>query len=184
MINNDTNFTILDLPLLSEEPRHQYTTHAYFTFFNNMLSRSKRMGIPCDFKRGRNDFDRWVAIMGPIPANMKTPTVGRYNHLMGYIFDVEINRWNFRWQERSENCRESGRRLAKSGKLTLAQKASIKSPKHPTDIYYTCSECGVTRRGAIWKHHCANKSCSRGFLPIHNVMQLDGTSKVPSWRQN
>jgi hypothetical protein len=150
-------YLILDgLPLFSEEPSQEYASHPYYLHFMNMISRSKRRTIACAFTHGRNEFSRWLAIMGRIPEDMKTPSVGRYDHSKGYVFDADNNRWNFRWQDRSENCRESSR-----------------SPNHISNTYFTCPRCGITGRGAMWKHHCDDIACGCDISPIQDVIELD-----------
>jgi hypothetical protein len=162
-------FPIFDLELPPEEP---YATHRSYRFFFNMIHRAKQIGVECQFTLGRKDFGRWCDIVGPIPDDMERPSIGRYDHSKGYVFDVESNRWNFRWQERSENCRESGRRAVESGRLKVAQRASVRSPNHISHAYNTCSGCGVTRRGPQWKHHCNNVSCGWGVFPVEDVILL------------
>jgi hypothetical protein len=71
-----------------------------------MIRRGKKVG--CDFTLGSSEFNKWLEIIGVIPEGMKKPSVGRYDHTKGYVFDTENNRWNFRWQEYSENASGGG----------------------------------------------------------------------------
>src|SRR5215471_10040489 len=124
MVEEEEPHPILDIGLLLEEPIPQYSSHACYRFFSNMICRSRRRRIECDFTLGRPEFAKWIDIMGPIPKGIKKPSIGRHDHEKGYVFDTNNNRWNFRWQEHSENCREGGRKTAQSGKLKIAQRAS------------------------------------------------------------
>jgi hypothetical protein len=163
---------IFDLELPPEEPlsNRQYTTHKYFKFFGSMVNRARKGLIDCDFSWGLNEFNRWLEVMGPIPENMKKPTVGRHDHSKGYIYDKENSRWNFRWQERSENSREAGltsgwgaatfeqrskagRRAAELGKTGfqtgVAQRASVKSPNHISNRPDCAFRTGVAQKASI-----------------------------------
>ena len=103
---------------------------------------------------------------------MRKPSIGRYDHSKGYVFDEKNHRWNFRWQEHSENCQGGGRKTAQSGKLKLAQRASVKSPNHISNTQNTCSGCNMTKRGPLWKRHCDNLSCGWGAFPVEDVIEL------------
>jgi hypothetical protein len=89
---------IFDLELPTEEPvsNKQYTTHRYFRYFASMVNRARKGTMGCDFSWGLSEFNRWLEVIGPIPEGMKKPTVGRYDHSKGYVFDAENHRWNFR----------------------------------------------------------------------------------------
>lgn len=63
-----------------------------------------------DFKRTPEDFERFKAIMGPVPKGMIRPTCGRLDHSMGYVYDTRRCRWNFEWQSMSDNNRDSANR--------------------------------------------------------------------------
>jgi hypothetical protein len=146
----------LELPPSEPLSKQQYTTHKYFRYFMSMVDRARRYAIDCKFTWGLNELNGWLEV----------PTVGRYDHSKGYVFDTENNRWNFRWQERSENSREAGltsgwgaatfeqrskagRKAAELGKTGfqtgvartgVAQKASVASPKNRQVII--CPNCG------------------------------------------
>jgi len=165
-------YQILDLELPPEEPvsTHKYTTHEYFRYFFSMVSRVKKTNIDCDFTWGLNEFNRWLEVMGPIPDGMKKPTVGRYDHSKGCVFDTENQRWNFRWQERSENSREAGltsgwgaatfeqrskagRRAAELGKTGfqtgVAQRASVQSPNHISNRPDCAFRTGAAQKASV-----------------------------------
>jgi hypothetical protein len=163
---------IFDLELLPDEPvsNQQYTTHRYFTYFASMVNRARKGTLNGDFAWGLNQFNRWLEVIGTIPEGMKKPTVGRYDHSKGYVFDTDNNRWNFRWQERSENSRETGltsgwgaatfeqrskagRRAAELGKsgfqTGVAQRASVKSPNHISNRPDCAFRTGVAQKASI-----------------------------------
>jgi hypothetical protein len=83
--------------------------------FRSMIRRAKDYGLNCEFKLGKEGYDKFANIIGPIPSEMLKPTVGRYDHSLGYVFDNEARRWNFRWQEFNENAKESAPRAGKAG---------------------------------------------------------------------
>jgi hypothetical protein len=132
----------------------------YYKYFSNMIQRAKANRIECAFSFGQADLDRFIDIIGPIPMNMVSPTVGRYDHLKGYIFDGEKDRWNFRWQEMIENSAESylsGLKIeletrTESQRKDYASKgglASGKSPNRITSTTKTCPHCGVTSTNGL-----------------------------------
>jgi hypothetical protein len=164
-MEDEEEFPVFDIETLLEELPQQYFTHPCYRFFIYMIQRSKRYGMKCDFTRGRAGFYRWLDIVGHIPEGMAKPSIGRYDHSKGYVFDATNNRWNFRWQERSENCRESGLRGAESGQLKKAQMASLNQIN-------TCAACGRTKRGPQWRHHCDHQRCGWGAFPIDDVIEL------------
>jgi hypothetical protein len=96
-----------------------YSRHPYYHHFMLMIQRCKKYGIECSFKYGLPEFDKWLEVIGSIPEGMEKPTVGRYDHTKGYVFDTENRRWNFRWQEHSENSSECATRVAESGGLNF-----------------------------------------------------------------
>jgi hypothetical protein len=87
-----------------------YSGHPYYGYFANMIKRGNRLGR--DFSLGEEDFNKWLGIIGLIPEDMSRPSVGRVDHSKGYVFDQEKGRWNFRWQELSDNHSEGGTRGA------------------------------------------------------------------------
>ena len=164
-----------------------YRDHPLYSYFMGVVQRGRGVGSNFDFNQ--SDFDRFVEIMGPIPEDMEWPTVGRYNHDLGYVWDESESRWNFRWQEKSDNSKESslrnklgtdpehnsyagqlgGGRTAELGKTTFQRasseqqsefaRRSIESPNHINKQSFTCRGCGETKRGAQWKSHCDNLKC-------------------------
>jgi hypothetical protein len=62
------------------------------------------------WSRTREGFLAFLAYIGPIPKNMKKPSIGRKNHNKGY------RPGNCAWQEHSENSGEPWRRYG-SAKL-------------------------------------------------------------------
>ena len=72
--------------------------------FRNMQWRVKIESLVCDFPYNPEGFIAFIDYIGPIPTTMIKPSVGRYNHKLGYIVD------NFRWQELSENLYEAAQR--------------------------------------------------------------------------
>jgi hypothetical protein len=95
-----------------EVVNHEYSTHPHYIYFNHMIIRAEELGLAYDFTRCLESFNKWLEVMGQIPLGMKVPTVGRYDHKKGYIFDKDNNRWNFRWESKSDNSRESAFRMA------------------------------------------------------------------------
>jgi hypothetical protein len=86
-----------------------YTSHELYPCYVTMINRAKRDNTECDFLDFRQEsFEKFCGVIGPKPVGMKNPSIGRYDHSKGYVFDHDKNRWNFRWQELSENCRENG----------------------------------------------------------------------------
>jgi len=78
-------------------------THPYhaMAFWNR---HSKGMEMDSDFTWDIEGFRRFVEYIGEIPEGMKSPSLGRRDHSIGYI------KGNFFWQEVSDNSRESATR--------------------------------------------------------------------------
>jgi hypothetical protein len=76
--------------------------------FVNMFNRAQRDFIVCDYSYTFEDYERFVADIGPIPTGMIKPSIGRINHNLSYIVG------NFKWQEMSDNIAESNSRRSSS----------------------------------------------------------------------
>jgi hypothetical protein len=151
-----------------------------------MVYRGRDVGS--DFEFGQEDFNKWLEAIGLIPEGIEKPTVGRFDHTKGYVWDIENNKWNFRWQEHSENSSGGGfetTRLGKSGMQTgaawkasiaspnnsrntrrsgwhtgAAAKASVESTYHISKQIYQCQgPCGRSFRGPKGKYHVTNQLC-------------------------
>jgi hypothetical protein len=137
----------------------QYYLHPLRQYFKDMVRRGKHLG--CEFTWGLKDFNRWLDVVGPIPEGIEVPTIGRYDHELGYVFDTENNRWNFRWQEMAENSREGalrsglGRNLEHNRRISvLAGLAVAKSPNRVGLRIFTCPYCDRVGKGpAMLRHH-------------------------------
>jgi hypothetical protein len=109
----------------------EYASHEYYKYFINMIIRAEKYGIACSFTRCLESFNKWLEVIAMIPVGMKTPTVGRFDHNKGYVFDTENNRWNFRWQSKSDNSKEvaprAGRRAFELGRGIHAVTSKQKS---------------------------------------------------------
>jgi hypothetical protein len=133
----------------------EYSKHPYYKYFKHMIERGRKFGS--DFTFGKEEFYRWLPIIGPIPEGMIRPTVGRYDHSKGYIFDQENNRWNFRWEELSENNRDGGKRGFKKqfelGKNPFqdgtASISSVASPNHVSKTGKSGMHTGAAWRASI-----------------------------------
>ena len=108
-------------PKGSKNKVQKYTSNPYYIYFRDVVHRGKSVG--CDFEYKEEDFNRWLEIMGPIPENMQKATVGRYDHSKGYIYDYSKERWNFRWQEHSENSSEGG--ISRMANLSPEEKSDL-----------------------------------------------------------
>ena len=100
-----------------------------------------------DFTLSNHDFGRFVLAMGPVPEDMVKPTVGRIDHTKGYVWDKENNRWNFRWQEASEN--QAGATIIQ---LANGTHSSIRNKREKVErVIAVCPCCGhkVRRKDAI-----------------------------------
>jgi hypothetical protein len=84
-----------------------------------MIQRGKDVG--CDFELEEENFYLWTEVIGPVPPAMECPSVGRYDHSKGYVFDHENNRWNFRWEEWRDNNLEGAAR---------GREAALAGPNH------------------------------------------------------
>jgi hypothetical protein len=84
--------------------KRDYPQH--FSSFWNMHTRSRRKGLEVayDFRRNFQGLANLVECVGPVPSEMKSPTVGRRDHGRGYVPD------NIAWQDRAENSREAALR--------------------------------------------------------------------------
>jgi hypothetical protein len=92
--------------------REENPTH--YNHFWHMVDRSKYNNTECEFTKDFDGLIKFIKAIGPVPS-MKRPTVGRYNHSKGYIFDHQMNRWNFRWEEHSDNVSEMLQRQLSNG---------------------------------------------------------------------
>lgn len=73
--------------------------------FKGLHNRLRSSKLLTDFPRTLDGFIDFICYMGPVPLNMKKPTVGRKNHNIGYVKD------NFEWQESLDNSTEIGKRI-------------------------------------------------------------------------
>ncbi len=115
----------------------------YWYWFKRMQDRHTAHGIACAFGNNKSGYDRFIKIIGPIPRGMKSPTVGRYDHDLGYVYDWHYRRWNFRWQEKSENSSECA---ARNGLSRLGGIACKDSPKFNAIRRTRCPHCGKVGR--------------------------------------
>lgn len=100
-----------------------------------------------DFTLSDHDFGHFVLIMGPVPEGMVKPTVGRIDHALGYVWDHVNGRWNFRWQEASEN--QAG---ATEIQIANGTHSSIRNRERKYErVIAVCPCCGhqVRRKDAI-----------------------------------
>lgn len=67
-----------------------------------------RGNVDPDLPRTADGYRKFIEVIGPIPEGMKRPSVGRYDHSLGYAIG------NFRWQECTENVLEGARIRKKS----------------------------------------------------------------------
>lgn len=72
--------------------------------FKWMHDRCIRTGKRVDFPRTSSGFQAFVRELGPIPENMKRPSVGRKNHSKGYVYDnIVWERYEFNvWKNRKD----------------------------------------------------------------------------------
>jgi hypothetical protein len=77
----------------------------HWNALQNMYRDKRLFGreISLEFSRDDKGFKRFVEVIGPVPRNMERPSVSRFDHSKGYVFDSESSRWNFRWQPTREN---------------------------------------------------------------------------------
>ena len=108
-------------------------------WFKKMQERSKYFGIACTFSNDEDGYGQFCEAIGPIPEEMKRPTVSRFDHDKGYTFDNVLGRWNFRWQEQADNSRESAMRTNFGWQ---GNAASATSPAHNSRQVVECPHCG------------------------------------------
>jgi hypothetical protein len=111
-ITKSGNIRILHGPILLGDrlrwKRFEDKYPHHFKRFNSMISRARSTNIQCYFDPGTDIiFMDFVKAIGPVPKNMIRPTVGRYDHSQGYDYDFDNKRWNFRWQEFKDNCKDT-----------------------------------------------------------------------------
>jgi hypothetical protein len=82
----------------------------HYDRFDSMIQRARTLGYECEFEYTDESFSTFIQVIGPVPTDMDKPTVGRYDHAKGYVFDKELDRWNFRWQSKFDNTGEMARR--------------------------------------------------------------------------
>jgi hypothetical protein len=82
----------------------------HYDRFDSMIQRARTLGYECEFEYTDESFSTFIQVIGPVPVDMDAPTVSRYDHAKGYVFDRELDRWNFRWQSKSDNSKEMARR--------------------------------------------------------------------------
>ena len=112
-------------------------------WFRRMQWRAGALGVACAFSYDEDGYERFVAAIGPIPKDMRSPTVGRFDHDQGYVFDSAKGRWNFRWQERADNSRESAIR---NDFAAVGCVKAITSPNRPSLRIVLCPHCGKEGR--------------------------------------
>lgn len=98
-------------------------TSRHRSAFKKLHSRAKRLDLTVDpmFASSTAGYGNFIAYVGPVPSNMRRPTVGRYDHSRGYVAG------NFRWQEHSENAAEAATRNKKGVPLSPAHVANLKA---------------------------------------------------------
>jgi hypothetical protein len=113
--------------LIRNHPRH-------YSHFHDMIKRAKRKNLDCDFERTHESLARFIAHIGPIPEGMVWPSVGRYDHSIGYVVG------NFRWKEYGENASDGAKDTVRD---TLARGAhASQTGKTPAYVDITCPHCG------------------------------------------
>jgi hypothetical protein len=156
MVSMESYQVLDELPL--EITNDGYKTHPYYEYFRSMLKRAKKLGIPCDFTGCLELFNKWLEVIGSIPVGMKIPTVGRYDHKKGYVYDIEMNRWNFRWQPKSDNSREAALRTTPFKTMTPENLASagrksamvqLEAGTHINQLGKAGCQTGVAQKAAI-----------------------------------
>jgi hypothetical protein len=137
----------------SGELYDDYKSDPLYRKFLRKIDNAKQGGIPIDFKITKEDFIRFKNIIGPIPEYMKSPTIGRYDHNKGYVWDRENNRWNFRWEPKSDNSRELMLRIKPHGYQTPEEKsktsremqlARLKAGTHISQTGKSASYLGIS----------------------------------------
>lgn len=129
-------------------------------WFKKMQERAT-LGIACAFPYDECGYARFVKAIGPIPRRMQSPTVGRYDHNKGYIFDRSRHRWNFRWQEKSANASECASRI----ELTqIGNIASAASANHNSRQMVECPHCGgIGRLPPMKRWHFGSCKAAKSF---------------------
>lgn len=135
-------------------------------------------GHDCKFSFCKEDFDRWMGIIGLIPEGMRCPSVGRYDHTKGYIFDVEMNRWNFRWEEYDENTAEAAQRRGSASVVAQVEKGThnsqtlvgvksqLRNGTHPSLTKRKCPYCGEDFQTASINRHIRAKHLEELTCPM------------------
>jgi hypothetical protein len=164
----------------------------HYQRFISMVARVKQTGVGCDFKKTYEDFKLFIEVMGPIPSDMDTPSVGRIDHSKGYVFDTENNRWNFAWQSMSDNAAESIRRnLADVEKQQSRRRAFSEAAKRKfetTDAAQQHSESikqiWATEEGRT-KYLNATRSCDSLAKRSAKMKELwSDETKKEDWRKS
>ena len=88
----------------------------YLYFLRAMILRAKASHINCAFTL--KDVEVFAAAIELPPSSMHQPCVGRFDHSKGYEWDEALGRWNFRWQEFSENSSENAKSQLANGTHT------------------------------------------------------------------
>jgi hypothetical protein len=112
-------------------------------WFTRMQQRALRLTVPCSFAFDESGYEKFAKAIGPIPEGMRSPTVGRYDHEQGYVYDRAKKRWNFRWQDRTENSSESATR---SRFAWIGNRRSAISPRRNSLQIVTCPHCQLSGR--------------------------------------
>jgi hypothetical protein len=76
--------------------------------FRNMHNRIDEQCLETSFKRDLEGFAKFVEYLGPVPTEMKVPSLGRIDHSKGYVIG------NFTWQELRDNIEEMANRTKSS----------------------------------------------------------------------
>jgi hypothetical protein len=150
--------------LISVYPLHYY-------HFYNMIGRARRKKLECDFFYAFDSFSEFIEAVGPLPVCMIKPSIGRFDHSIGYVFDPSNKRWNFRWEEFSGNATENIKRN-KAWQYSTPTPERNKGGKRggftQSQIVRICPYCGKTGKGnAMFQYHF-NK-CSKKEKESRNV---------------
>jgi hypothetical protein len=112
-------------------------------WFTRMQQRAPHLLLPCAFAFDEKGYQEFARAIGPIPEGMRSPTVGRYDHEQGYVYDRDKKRWNFRWQEKAENSSESA---VRSNFGQFGNRRSASSPRRNSLQIVVCPHCKLSGR--------------------------------------
>jgi len=134
-----------------------------------MHHRSKTTIVDPIYARTVQGFKNFIIDTWPIPTNMRRPTIGRYDHSIGYVPG------NFRWQELSENTKESSKRnnshelnikKTKSGKMGDYLSYYLSKLEQSIPIRTLMTNVGFKYRKNLYR-------AIRRYNKINNKFELD-----------